>query len=41
MKMATTLLIIMMFLQSAAQEIAGTVLDEKKEPMISAAVQVF
>src|ERR1043165_6351899 len=30
-----------MSVSSFAQEIAGTVLDEKKQPLISAAVQVF
>ncbi len=42
MKTLNTLLIMMMItLQSAAQEIAGRVLDDKKEPLISATVAVY
>jgi Ca-activated chloride channel family protein len=42
MKKINTLLIMMMItLQSAAQEIAGTVTDEKKEPVINGYVQIY
>lgn len=41
MKPIFGLLLILITVRSAAQEIAGTVLDQRKEPLISAAVQVF
>lgn len=41
MKTTLMLLLTLCTLSSAAQEIAGTVADEKKEPLINAAVQVY
>jgi Ca-activated chloride channel family protein len=41
MKTTLMLLLTLIAIESAAQEIAGTVLDEKKEPLISAVVQVY
>ncbi len=41
MKKTFTLLLILLALHSAAQEIAGRILDDKKEPMINATVMVL